>query len=66
MRRVKQGSKDIVTPLMVCEELSLTYVGLIEGHNILELQTIRTQAKNYYLKPAFVYIGTRLCSKEVA
>jgi len=57
-QRVKSGFKSLVMRTTIWEELGFTYVGPIDGHNIGELETALTQARDYYLKPIFVHIIT--------
>ena len=57
VRRLKEGVKAVVMPTMMWEQLGFTYLGPIDGHNIAELETTLTQAKNYY-KPVIVHVLT--------
>ena len=57
MRRLKEGAKAIVMPTMMWEQLGFTYLGPIDGHNIAELETTLTHARNYY-KPVIVHVLT--------
>ncbi len=57
-KRVKSGFKGLVIPTTIWEELGFTYIGPIDGHNIRELETAFTQAKNYHRKPTFVHVIT--------
>jgi 1-deoxy-D-xylulose-5-phosphate synthase len=57
LRRLKEGAKAIVMPTMMWEQLGFTYLGPIDGHNIAELETTLTQARNYY-KPVIVHVLT--------
>ena len=57
VRRIKEGVKAVVMPSMMWEQLGFTYLGPIDGHNIAELETTLTQAKNYY-KPVIVHALT--------
>ncbi len=57
VRRIKEGIKAIVMPTMMWEQLGFTYLGPIDGHNIAELETALTRAKNYY-KPVIVHALT--------
>lgn len=57
-QQIKNRFKGMVMPTMVWEELGFTYMGPIDGHNIHELEIALTQARDYYLKPAFVHIVT--------
>jgi len=57
VRRIKEGVKAVVMPTMMWEQLGFTYLGPIDGHNIAELETSLTQARNYY-KPVIVHVLT--------
>jgi 1-deoxy-D-xylulose-5-phosphate synthase len=57
LRHLKTGAKAVVMPIMIWEQLGFTYLGPIDGHNIAELQTALTQARNYY-KPIIVHVLT--------
>jgi 1-deoxy-D-xylulose-5-phosphate synthase len=58
LRRLREGVKAVVMPTMMWEQLGFTYMGPIDGHNIAELETALTQAKNYY-KPVIVHVLTK-------
>jgi 1-deoxy-D-xylulose-5-phosphate synthase len=57
LRRLKTGAKAVVMPTMIWEQLGFAYLGPIDGHNIAELETALTQARNYY-KPVIVHVLT--------
>jgi 1-deoxy-D-xylulose-5-phosphate synthase len=57
LRHLKTGAKAVVMPIMIWEQLGFTYLGPIDGHNITELETALTQARNYY-KPVIVHVLT--------
>jgi len=57
LRHLKTGAKAVVMPIMIWEQLGFTYLGPIDGHNIAELETALTQARNYY-KPVIVHVLT--------
>ncbi len=57
LRRLKEGAKAVVMPTVVWEHLGFTYLGPIDGHNIAELETVLTQAKNHD-KPVIVHVLT--------
>ncbi|NWF77650.1 MAG: 1-deoxy-D-xylulose-5-phosphate synthase [Chloroflexi bacterium] len=57
VRRLKEGIKAVIMPTMMWEHLGFTYLGPIDGHNIAELETALTQARNYY-KPVIVHVLT--------
>jgi len=45
-------------PTMIWEELGFTYIGPVDGHNIPDLETALTQARDYHLRPTFVHVIT--------
>jgi 1-deoxy-D-xylulose-5-phosphate synthase len=55
---IQSGLKGLVMPSTLWEELGFTYLGPIDGHNISDLETALTQARDYYLKPTFVHVVT--------
>jgi 1-deoxy-D-xylulose-5-phosphate synthase len=57
-QRVKSGFKGLVMPTMIWEELGYTYIGPINGHDISELVTALSQARDYHLKPTFIHVVT--------
>jgi len=57
LRRLREGIKAVVMPTMMWEQLGFTYLGPIDGHNIAELETALTQARDYY-KPVIVHVLT--------
>jgi 1-deoxy-D-xylulose-5-phosphate synthase len=59
VRRVKEGIKAVIMPTMMWEQLGFTYLGPIDGHNIPEVETALTQARDYYYKPVIVHVLTK-------
>lgn len=57
-RLAKGRFKGLVMPTMVWEELGFTYIGPVDGHNLADMETALTQARNYCVKPAFVHVIT--------
>ncbi len=57
-RRVKDRFKSLVMPTTVWEELGFTYIGPVDGHNIIDLEIALTQARDYREKPALVHVIT--------
>jgi len=57
-RQVESGVKGMMMPTTFWEELGFTYMGPVDGHNLHELETVLTQAKEYRLGPAFVHVVT--------
>ena len=55
---IQNGLKGLVMPTVLWEELGFTYMGPIDGHNISELETALTQARDYHVKPVFVHVIT--------
>jgi 1-deoxy-D-xylulose-5-phosphate synthase len=56
-RWLRRGFKGLVMPTVLWEELGLTYIGPIDGHDIDALATALTQARDYS-KPTFVHVIT--------
>ena len=56
-QRVKSGFKGLIMPTVLWEEFGFTYMGPVDGHDISELETALTQARDY-LKPTFVHVIT--------
>ncbi|NLE07854.1 MAG: 1-deoxy-D-xylulose-5-phosphate synthase, partial [Dehalococcoidales bacterium] len=57
-RQVESCVKGLVMPTVLWEELGLTYIGPVDGHNIKELETAFTQAKNFKKGPVLVHVIT--------
>jgi 1-deoxy-D-xylulose-5-phosphate synthase len=56
--RITQAIKAMVMPTMIWEELGFTYIGPIDGHNILEIEKALSQAKSKVSRPAFIHLIT--------
>ncbi|MFQ6122090.1 MAG: 1-deoxy-D-xylulose-5-phosphate synthase [Dehalococcoidales bacterium] len=56
-QQIKGRFKGLVMPTMIWEELGFTYIGPVDGHNISDLETAFTQARDH-LKPTFVHVIT--------
>ena len=54
---LRRGFKGLIMPTVLWEELGLTYIGPIDGHDMDALETALTQARDYS-KPAFVHVIT--------
>jgi 1-deoxy-D-xylulose-5-phosphate synthase len=54
---LRRGFKGLIMPTVLWEELGLTYIGPIDGHNIGALETALAQARDYS-KPTFVHVIT--------
>ena len=57
-RQVESGFRGLLLPTTVWEELGFAYLGPIDGHNLRELETALTQARDYRFKPTFVHVVT--------
>jgi len=57
VERVKDSLKYIVVPGIIFEELGFTYIGPIDGHNIVSLTEVLQKAKNIR-GPVFVHVIT--------
>jgi 1-deoxy-D-xylulose-5-phosphate synthase len=58
IQRIRNVFKGLIMPTVLWEELGFTYVGPINGHNIAELETALTRARNYRTKPTFIHVIT--------
>jgi 1-deoxy-D-xylulose-5-phosphate synthase len=56
--QVKHGLKSLFMPNTLWEDLGLAYMGPIDGHNIAELESALTQARDYTHKAVLVHIIT--------
>ena len=57
-QQIKGRFKGLVLPTMFWEELGFTYIGPVDGHNIADLETALTQAREHHPKPTFVHVIT--------
>jgi len=57
-QQLQDRVKSLVMPTMIWEELGFTYIGPVDGHNISDLETALTQARDYRRRPAFVHVIT--------
>lgn len=57
-QRLKGSFEGLVMPTRIWEELGFTYIGPIDGHNIHDLETNLTQARDYYQKPTLIHVIT--------
>jgi 1-deoxy-D-xylulose-5-phosphate synthase len=53
-----RGVKGLLIPTMLWEELGFTYMGPVDGHNIVGLQAALNLAKGYSRKPTFLHVIT--------
>jgi 1-deoxy-D-xylulose-5-phosphate synthase len=58
VERVKDSLKYLVVPGVIFEELGFTYIGPIDGHNLLSLTDVLQKAKNM-TGPVIVHVITR-------
>ena len=56
--RLKQGIKSLLIPNTLWEDLGLAYMGPIDGHNISEIESALSQARDYSHKAVLVHIIT--------
>lgn len=56
-KRLKDGVKEAVLPSMIWEELGLTYLGPVDGHNLVDLQETLELAKQME-GPVFIHAIT--------
>jgi len=57
-QQVESGVKGLVMPTTLWEELGFAYMGLINGHNIRELEGALAQARDFRLRPTLVHVST--------
>jgi 1-deoxy-D-xylulose-5-phosphate synthase len=57
-RQVESGVKGLVMHTTLWEELGFAYLGPVDGHNIRELETAFTQARDYRHRPTLVHVIT--------
>jgi len=57
-QQARSRFKGLLMPTMIWEELGFAYIGPVDGHNIADLETALSQARNYHLKPTFVHVVT--------
>jgi 1-deoxy-D-xylulose-5-phosphate synthase len=58
LRRIKEGVKKMILPNMIFEELGLTYLGPINGHDIVELIDVFERAKRIK-EPVLIHVCTK-------
>lgn len=56
--RVKVGAKSLVVPVMLFEELGITYLGPVDGHDVLSIEGLLQRARSLR-KPVVVHVVTR-------
>jgi len=55
---LRRGFKGLIMPTVLWEELGLTYIGPVDGHDIDALEIALAQARDYSSKPTFVHVIT--------
>ena len=58
LRRLKFGVKSMVTPVMLFEELGITYLGPLDGHDVLSVETALRRARTL-ARPVVVHAITQ-------
>ncbi len=56
--RAKVGAKSLVVPVMLFEELGITYLGPVDGHDVLSIEDLLCRARSLR-KPVVVHVVTR-------
>jgi len=57
-QRIEARFKDFFMPTPIWEALGFTYIGPIDGHNIRELETVLSKAKDYTVRPVLIHVVT--------
>ena len=57
-QQVESGVKGLFMPTMLWEALGFAYLGPVDGHNLRELETALSQARNYRLGPTLIHVIT--------
>jgi len=58
LRRLKSGVKSMVTPVMLFEELGITYLGPLDGHDVLSIERALRRARTL-ARPVVVHVITQ-------
>ena len=58
LRRLKSGVKSMVTPVMLFEELGITYLGPLDGHDVISIERTLQRARALN-KPVVVHVITQ-------
>ena len=56
--QIKSGVKGLIMPTVLWEELGFAYTGPFDGHNIQQLETALSQARDNSRKPTLIHIVT--------
>ena len=57
-RQVESGIKGLIMPTMIWEELGFTYLGVVDGHNLADLELSLSKARDYTSGPVLVHVRT--------
>lgn len=58
-KRMKKNFERVLLPNAFWEELGFTYLGPLDGHNIVEMEAALTRARDLDTKPTVIHIITR-------
>lgn len=58
LQRLKSGVKSMVTPVMLFEELGITYLGPLDGHDVLSIERALQRARTLS-RPVVVHVITQ-------
>ncbi len=58
LRRLKSGVKSMVTPVMLFEELGITYLGPLDGHDVVSIESALRRARTLK-RPVVVHVITQ-------
>lgn len=58
LHKIKEGIKKMIIPSMLFEELGLTYLGPIDGHNISDMVEVFESAKKFN-EPVLIHVCTK-------
>ena len=58
LQRLKSGVKSMVTPVMLFEELGITYLGPLDGHDVISIEHTLQRARTLS-KPVVVHVITQ-------
>ena len=58
MHRFKSGIKEMLIPTRLWESLGFKYVGPVDGHNVADLESALSKARDYSHGPIFIHIVT--------
>ncbi|ERI91337.1 1-deoxy-D-xylulose-5-phosphate synthase [Clostridiales bacterium oral taxon 876 str. F0540] len=58
IEKIKDGIKQVIVPSMLFEDMGITYLGPIDGHNIKELTKVMSMAKSIN-EPVIIHVVTK-------